>query len=651
MDGPPVNESQTLSREELQERIHQYNAQRERFDVAPTRKQLFSPFTVFCLIMNRTIASGIFTQPVNVLRGAGSSGVALLLWVVAGLIILAIVSCWTELALTIPLHYVFRDNDWQRISAPRNGGDKNYLEYIFKKPRHLMTCIFGIVFIIFGNLAGNALQFGIFMSIAINPRCGEREKCLNQRNVVGWAVGVLTFCALLNIMTRRYAIGLNNLFAVAKVAFVFVIAILGIIYGSVNGGTCRQISWTSPVLPDGTTQSGGKIGDIALALFYAMYPYTGYEQPYYVLAEVSQPQRVFARATTIAMLTAAVLYPLTNLSYLCMTPYMGNDQLPENMAIAFFERLSGHNTSTAQGHDDNNNAAISGVAALLAFFIFGNLMAQTYTASRVKQEIAKEGILPYSLFFATGNDTLLSRLSSSSSESTASKSNQYPRHHRPAISELDSHREQAPIPATILHWFFEILLVLVVGLTIEPSKAYRLLTYLYTFIIVGVLGLFTAGGLLYLKIESYIQRRRASKQQRTRGEPVTVKGRNWHEKSVWQPWFDPLPAIVATVSLAFLLFAAFVPGSLTNARSKHPGSGNDYDEDNTGEIAWWIGPLVGWGSVGLGVLWWLGLRFVQWSGRWELETKRLPVVEIDAHGQAIQRAELVEHNHVPVGGY
>lgn len=506
-----------------------------------------------------------------------------------------------------------------------------------------MTCIFGIVFIIFGNLAGNALQFGVFMSIAINPRCGERDKCLNQGHVVGWAVGVLTFCALINIITRKYAIGLNNLFAVAKVSFVFVIAVLGIIYGSVNGDTCRQISWKSPVLPDGEVQSGGKLGDIALALFYAMYPYTGYEQPYYVLAEVSQPRRVFAKATTLAMLAALVLFPLTNLSYLCMTPYTGNEHLPENMAIAFFARLSGQD-SAAQSVDDNNTGAIRGVAALLAFFIFGNLMAQTYTASRVKQEIAKEGILPWSLFFATANDTLLSRLasSSSSSSSPASPKHKHPGHghNGSAISELDSHREQAPIPATILHWFFEILLVLVVGLTVEPSKAYRLLTYIYTFVIVGVLGLFTAGGLLYLKIDSFLDKYRGG----------STGGRKWAEKSVWQPWLDPLPAVVATFSLAFLLLAAFAPGTATTRATGDVAVGGD-GSNNEGDLPWWIGPTVGWASVGLGVLWWLGLQFVQWSGRWQLETRRLPVVEIDSDGQAIQRAELVEHNHVPVGGY
>ncbi|KAK3369320.1 amino acid/polyamine transporter I [Lasiosphaeria ovina] len=552
--------------------------------------------------MNRTIASGIFTQPVNVLRGAGSSGVALLLWVVAGLIILCIVTGWIELALTIPLHYIFRNGNWMRISAPRSGGDKNYLEYIFKRPRYLMKCVFGIAFIIFGNLAGNALQFGIFMSVAINPMCQEKDGCLKQGHVVGWGVSVLTFCALINITTRKYAIGLNNFFAVVKVAFVVVLAFMGIIYGSTHGDTCRQISWQNH-------GDSGKLGDITMALFFAMYPYTGYEQPFYVLAEVSQPQRSFAKSTLIAMITALVLFPLVNVSYLCMTPYVGNDALPENIVISFFERISG-------GTGTESTGSIRGVALLLAFFIFGNLMAQTYTAARVKQEIAKEGILPWSLAFATGNDTLLSRLGPWSGPAGDKLQ---PQRYQHAVSNLDAHREQSPIAATALHWIFEILLVLAVGLSVEPSKAYRLLTYLYTFVIVGVLGLFTVGGLLYLKIDSIISGRRS---------------RNWREKTEWRPWLDPLPAFIATAALAFMLTTAFVPPS-------------DRDQD---AVPNWIGPTVGWASIGLGVLWYLGLLFVQWAGRWKLETKRLPVVEIDEDGQAIQRAELVEHNHIPTEG-
>jgi riboflavin transporter FmnP len=99
----------------------------KRFDVAPTTKQYLSPFTVLCLIMNRTIASDIFAQPVNVLYGTGGSGIALVFWCFAGVIILCVVACWLELALTIPLYTIFKNGSWTRVSTPRSGGDKNYV--------------------------------------------------------------------------------------------------------------------------------------------------------------------------------------------------------------------------------------------------------------------------------------------------------------------------------------------------------------------------------------------------------------------------------------------------------------------------------------------------------------------------------------------
>jgi amino acid transporter len=474
------------------------------------------------------------------------------------------------------------------------------LEYIYKRPEFLMTCIFGILFITFGNLAGNAIQFGVFMMTAINPGCPETDSCFKKAHVIGWAVSILTICALINIFTRKFAIGLNNILAILKILLIVVMAFLGIIYGSVHGDNCRQISWQN-------YGDSGRFGDIVLALFYAMYPYTGYEQPFYVLAEVSRPNQYFAKATTFAMLTALVLFPLVNVSYLCMTPYSGNSSLPNNMAIAFFERLT--ETSGTSDGSSETTGPVQGAAALLGIFIFGNLLAQTFTASRVKQEIAKEGILPWSLFFATGSDTLFARLSS------CSRSRPY----QPAVSDIDGHLEQTPIAATVLHWAFEVILVLVVGISLPPAQAYNFLTYLYTFTIVGVLGLLTVGGLLYLKLDSLLA-----------GE----NGRNWKAKVAWKPWLDPLPAVLATAALGLLLFSAFTQPSVSQKNS----------------LPWWVGPTVGWSIGTFGVLWWLGLQFVQWKGRWKLETRRVPYIEIDEEGNPIQKAELVEHERIPVVG-
>ncbi|KAH8691770.1 amino acid permease-domain-containing protein [Phaeosphaeriaceae sp. PMI808] len=595
MDDEQMQESQALTEAELQQRIQAYNEQKQRFDVSPTSTQQLGQYTVICLIMNRTIGSGIFVQPANVLFLTGSSGVALLLWFVAGVIVFCIVLCWLELALTIPLHYIFHNGSWDRYSTARSGGDKNYLEYIYKKPKLLATCIFGILFIVFGHLAGNAIQFGMLMQAAISPHCNEDDACFNKLAVLGWAIAVLTLCAFVNIATRRLAIALNNAFAVAKVLFVAIIAFTGIIYGTIKGDGCRNISWKNK-------GAGGDFGDIVLALFYAMYPYTGYEQPFYVLAEVKRPRKIFAKSVIWAMLGVMVLFPLTNVGYLCAIPYTDNASLKDvdNMALALIQRIA---RDRGEAHDGMASKRAGSV--IQALFIFGNIMAQTFTASRVKQEIAKEYILPWSLQLASSNDSLLSRLNS--------------KNRQPAINDINHHLEQVPIAATFLHWIFEVLLVLLFSIRIKPSTQYRLLTYCYVFSIIGVLGFFTVLGLLSLKLDSLI-----------RGPA----GRRWSEKVAWRPYLDPLPTLVACAALGFIIFATFAPAIL------RPGE----------ELPYWGKPVIGWVVLLLGVMWWLGLVFVQWKGRWELVRERIPYIEIDHKGEPVLKADFVQHEKVPIVG-
>lgn len=120
-------EYQALTREGLQQAIDNLNAEKNLYDVAPTTSQRLGFFTVFCLIMNRIIGSGIFAQPVNVLLYAGSSGLAIVLWIIAGLIVLSITVCWLEVGMSVPFYNILHNREWLRRSAPRSGGDKNYV--------------------------------------------------------------------------------------------------------------------------------------------------------------------------------------------------------------------------------------------------------------------------------------------------------------------------------------------------------------------------------------------------------------------------------------------------------------------------------------------------------------------------------------------
>ncbi|KAK3934215.1 amino acid transporter [Diplogelasinospora grovesii] len=615
IDNAATRRYNAETRERLRRELHEADRDNNRFHIAPTNKQLLGRTAVVCLILNRTIGSGIFAQPVNILAYSGSSGGAILIWFSAGVIILCVLACWLELGLNVPFYNIVIDGIRKRVSTPRSGGDKNYLEYIYKLPELFMTCFFGIPFIVFGNLAGNAIQFGIFMMVAINPTC-QSDECRSQAGVVLWAIFVLTACSMVNVATREFSIRLNNLFAFVKVAFIVVMAFVGIIYGSAKGDGCRQITFANQ-------GDGGSFGDVVMALFFAMYPYGGYEQPFYVLAEVAQPQANFAKAATWTMVALTVFFPLINVSYLCMAPYSGNDSLPDNMAIAMFARLSGKSASELNSlRPEDNTGPVRAAAVILAVFIFGNIMAQTFTASRVKQEIAKEGILPMSDKLSASGTTFVARLSSRGNSARRRSRAFNPDHLDQLDCDIDDHLEEAPIGATLLHWTFAVLLVLVVGCALPPTKAYKVLTYLKAYTILGVLGFLTVGGLLYLKLDSAWGRK---------------SRRHWAEKATWKlfpekwpSWVAFLPPLLATLSLATLLFGSFAPPSSTK----------------TTDIPWWILPTVSWAVCLSGVLWWCGLQGVQWQRQKKLVTRHIPFIEIE-DGQPIQKVEQVICNWVP----
>lgn len=94
-----------------------------------------------------------------------------------------------------------------------------------------MTAIFGTVFVVLGNLAGNKVAFGIYVMIAVgkdpvNSSANNYEK----KNVIGLAIAVVTVCCLLHVFSRRGGILVNNAFAMAKCGILITISVLGFIH-------------------------------------------------------------------------------------------------------------------------------------------------------------------------------------------------------------------------------------------------------------------------------------------------------------------------------------------------------------------------------------------------------------------------------------
>ncbi len=457
---------------------------------------------------------------------------------------------------------------------------------MFPRPKFLVTCMYGIVFILLGNLSGNAISFGNYVMIAANRQNASRA------DIIGLAIAALSVAILLHICSRRGGIFINNLFTVVKVLILIAIIVMGFIKagGHKLGGADKATDNFSP--PNSFRSSRRGVADYADSFLYIIYAYSGFEQPFYVLSEVSRPRRVFPKYTLIAMAIATTLFLLVNVAYLCAVPKDMQLGSTQDMATLFFAQMFGH------------EAAKRVMAGFIAFSIFGNIVVMTFTASRVKQEIAKEGILPFSLFFATGHTTPWAWLKAKWLTSKTSNST-----HR---QHADDHLEQTPVAALGLHWISSIFLIAITSM-LAPTTSYSILVSLYSYVIIVLNGFIVSGGLLYLKLH---------------------KSRSWSSQSSFKPWIDPLHAVTYFIVCGFLLFATYAK----------PSDSTPYSYA-VGHIQWFLVPSIGLSTLAWGLLWYMGLKLVMVQKRKQLVVTRFPFIVQDEADpdQWVQKSELVDH--------
>jgi hypothetical protein len=233
------------------------------------------------------------------------------------------------------------------------------------------------------------------------------------------------------------------------------------------------------------------------------------------------------------------------------------------VAVQFFNKVFGGEV-----------AATRVLPGLIALSSFGNIIVVTFVASRVKAEIAKEGVLPFSRFFATNSLTVLSRFfrrKASDTEKDAQTS------------------EHTPAGALLLHWIFS--MIVVVSPPVGDAYIFAMNLYSYTNDI--WLGSLMASGLLWLRFK-----------------PKST----WVAESSYKPWGGPTMTIMLLVFYLFLIVALFIPPTGT-------------DQLTTPSIKWYVLPVVGTSVFLGGVLYWLGFRFV-WPKLYKrkLYVHRIPIL-------------------------
>ncbi|SLM34620.1 high affinity methionine permease [Lasallia pustulata] len=320
-------------------------------------------FSTTFLIIGRIIGTGIFSTPSSITSSVGSVGAAMMLWVLGLLLSFSGLCVWLEFGCMFP----------------RSGGEKVYLEAVYKHPRFLATVVFATQAILLGFTASGCIIFAQNILVAANHSVTEWGKR-------GIAIGVITFATCMHTFIPNWGVRMMNVLGSIKVFILVFIVITGFV---VLGGHVHNIPDPHASFRDAFAGSSKSGYEYATALFKVLNAYVGWSNAAYVLNEVRRPVRTLKIAGPLGLGICAVLYILANVAYFAAATPKQVAQSGNTVAAVFFGRVFG-------------KAAERALSVFIALSALGNVMTVTFTQSRVNQELAKEGVLPFGRFWASG---------------------------------------------------------------------------------------------------------------------------------------------------------------------------------------------------------------------------------------------------------
>ncbi|KAK2843632.1 hypothetical protein Q7C36_011847 [Tachysurus vachellii] len=310
------------------------------------------------LVAGTMIGSGIFMSPQFVMSNIGSPGASMIIWAVCGLVTLCVALTYAELGT------MFRES----------GGEFIYVLRIYGPlPAFFVAYTFTIV-VKPASITAVALSLAQYAVAPFYPGCMPPTlvvKCL--------AAACILVVATINMLNVRFAMTIQVIFLVAKVAGLMVIVIGGIFTMAQNG---LETLGNPDIAFEGTTWG---IGTIGMALYQGLWSFAGWANLNFVLEEVKNPEVNLPRALMIAIPMVTILYLLVNISYLAvMTPR----EMMTSSAVAV---TWGNKVLGSWGW-------VMSIAAALSSF--GTLNGSFFSGGRICFVAAREGHMPSILSMA-----------------------------------------------------------------------------------------------------------------------------------------------------------------------------------------------------------------------------------------------------------
>lgn len=304
------------------------------------------------IIIGNIIGSGIFVSPKGVLENASSVGVALIVWIITGIITAIGALCYAELGVTIP----------------KSGGDYSYVKDIFGGLAGFLRLWIAVLVIYPTNQAVIALTFSNYVLQPLFPTCFPPENGLRLLAAV-----CLLLLTWVNCSSVRWATRVQDIFTAGKLLALILIIIMGIVQ------ICKgEYYWLEPVNAFEPFREYD-VGFIALSFLQGSFAYGGWNFLNYVTEELVDPYVNLPRAIFISIPLVTFVYVFANIAY--VTAMSPQELLASNaVAVTFGEKLLGV------------MAWIMPISVALS--TFGGVNGSLFTSSRLFFAGAREGHLP-----------------------------------------------------------------------------------------------------------------------------------------------------------------------------------------------------------------------------------------------------------------
>jgi amino acid transporter len=310
------------------------------------------------IIVGTMVGTGIFLKPSEVARLAGSAELALLAWIVGGLLNLVGALCYLELGTMMP-HAGADYNYLKRAWGPSIGFLYGWEGFALSQPATLAAAGAGIA--LFAGYIWPGLDRPLAQLGAVPIQGGQ---------IFAAAIIVLfTAINLLKVATVGWVqTGLTTL----KVTSLVVVILAGL-YAATH----------APANAQSTAATGVTFSGFVAAVTASLWAYSGWQSLLRVGGEVKDPSRTMPRATIGGVLLTAVLYILVNVA--CF-------------AVLGFDRVASSNHPVSDMLLVGFGAgAASLLTAAMILSAVGSLNASVLASARVPFAVARDGLLPRQL--------------------------------------------------------------------------------------------------------------------------------------------------------------------------------------------------------------------------------------------------------------